>query len=992
MSQLDRQGLISQSNFLFPDNTSQEITPADIRQFNSDIADSLALTGSAVLSASYADNALSASHAIISDNAYEIFVLAKNTSGHDIPKGYAVHSSGVTGDKININTASYDEPTLMPAIGITQEAISNNAVGEVILTGRIRGVNTSNLTPGATVYVNGDGSLTSTKPTGSALIQNIGTCVKSNATEGEILVLGSGRSNDVPNIQEGYAWVGDIDGVAQPIPTSSFSGAVPVGVATTGSNTFNGDQIISGSVTIDDPSSTAFTVTSGPGDSSPVIIEGGFNGVDKFTNSSIRGISTYGGDKISGSWGEAGNGISFTGQSGQVGIYNANTGSGAASYIVLGHSSGSSFVSVNGGFTGIVGNPIQLQALGGGATSVQVTGDVTASGNISASGDVTGSTFTGSFVGDGSGLTLGSDVAYTNVANTFTEPQTINDQTSNTDFKAFTIQKQGQDILTLYNSSSAEQGEGRLELTGSMYLKSDRTQAKIYVRDNEDNLATIGTDSIGIQSNVDSFPLTKFTSAGLWGRSEDSDNNDTSLWISGTPSRIISYGYSLDSSYYDTVGVYVATGPQYTTPRTPLVPLFYQYISSSAEYQGGDASVHFGSNIVADKGFRTSVNILGGTTPLDIFASGSRKLKVNSQGLVNLGDPDIETYGTLRHEGILDIGPKIGLGGGLVVTGSASATQLVADEELVTPSIASPTGTLTIFNNTVVSGSIQVQSGNPVVATQFQAEELVAPNIASPTGTVTIGNNTIISGSLILEQGNPIEATQVQAYEELVAPSIASPTGTITLGMNTVVSGSLILQQGNPIEATQVQAYDELVTPSIISTTGKVTIFNNVDISGSVNLEANNSISATQVVAEEELVAPIITSQTGTLTISNNTILSGSLILQQGNPIEATQLQAVEELVTPAIASSTGTLTISNNTILSGSLILEQGNPIEATQLQAVEELVTPSINSPTGTVEFNSVVQLPAQDPLPTGATGQLAVSASNLYYHNGTSWSQIN
>lgn len=249
MSQFDRQGLISQSNFLFPDNTAQEITPSDIRQFDLDIIDSFALTGSLVVSASYAissshsdnsdnsisasyavsasqaenaDNAISASHAIIADNSLEIFVLAKNTSGHDIPKGYAVHSSGVTGDKININTASYDDPTLMPAIGITQEAISNNAVGEVILTGRIQGINTSNLTPGATVYVNGDGSLTSTKPTGSALIQNIGTCVKSNATEGEILVLGSGRSNDVPNIQEGYAWVGNSNGLATAVSTASW--------------------------------------------------------------------------------------------------------------------------------------------------------------------------------------------------------------------------------------------------------------------------------------------------------------------------------------------------------------------------------------------------------------------------------------------------------------------------------------------------------------------------------------------------------------------------------------------------------------------------------------------------------------------------------------------------------------------------------------------------------------------------------------------------
>lgn len=41
---------------------------------------------------------------------------------------------------------------------------------------------------------------------------------------------------------------------------------------------------------------------------------------------------------------------------------------------------------------------------------------------------------------------------------------------------------------------------------------------------------------------------------------------------------------------------------------------------------------------------------------------------------------------------------------------------------------------------------------------------------------------------------------------------------------------------------------------------------------------------------------------------------------------------------------------------------------------------------------EFKDVIELAAQDPLPAGSVGQLSVSGSNLYYHNGSSWSQIN
>lgn len=44
------------------------------------------------------------------------------------------------------------------------------------------------------------------------------------------------------------------------------------------------------------------------------------------------------------------------------------------------------------------------------------------------------------------------------------------------------------------------------------------------------------------------------------------------------------------------------------------------------------------------------------------------------------------------------------------------------------------------------------------------------------------------------------------------------------------------------------------------------------------------------------------------------------------------------------------------------------------------------------GSATFNQVLELAEQDPLPAGGVGQLAVSGSNLYYHNGSSWAQIN
>lgn len=42
------------------------------------------------------------------------------------------------------------------------------------------------------------------------------------------------------------------------------------------------------------------------------------------------------------------------------------------------------------------------------------------------------------------------------------------------------------------------------------------------------------------------------------------------------------------------------------------------------------------------------------------------------------------------------------------------------------------------------------------------------------------------------------------------------------------------------------------------------------------------------------------------------------------------------------------------------------------------------------GPVTLDQTLKLEAQDPLPTGELGQLAVSGSDLYFHNGTNWIQ--
>ena len=234
-------------------------TKGDTSTFDVSIPDATVNTGSLLVTASVVDaditftkgdastfdilvnnvsSSISSSHAEVADEALDIVINAKNTSGVSIAKGLAVHATGVTGENVEIKLADASVSGDMPAIGVTADAINNNAVGKVVISGKLEGIDTSGLVAGASVFVNGAGTLTSTKPTGSDLIQNIGVCGKVNASEGEIIVLGSGRSNDIPNIQNGYGWFGNSDGVGEAQSTASFA-KTDINNSFTGNQTFN---------------------------------------------------------------------------------------------------------------------------------------------------------------------------------------------------------------------------------------------------------------------------------------------------------------------------------------------------------------------------------------------------------------------------------------------------------------------------------------------------------------------------------------------------------------------------------------------------------------------------------------------------------------------------------------------------------------------------------------------------------------------------------
>ena len=134
----------------------------------------------------------------------QVRVRAKNVTVATITAGTPVVAKGSVGASgaVEVGPASASSAANMPAIGCVEEDLAANAEGHVIALGVIRNVDTQ--TPGWTInqtlYVGSAGGLTSTRPTATTdRVQNIARVIRVASSTGEILVLGAGRTNDVPN-------------------------------------------------------------------------------------------------------------------------------------------------------------------------------------------------------------------------------------------------------------------------------------------------------------------------------------------------------------------------------------------------------------------------------------------------------------------------------------------------------------------------------------------------------------------------------------------------------------------------------------------------------------------------------------------------------------------------------------------------------------------------------------------------------------------------
>jgi len=131
-------------------------------------------------------------------------------AGEALTKGDAVYVSGVSGSLPVVSKADSSNSATMPSFGLAGSTVSLNASVQIVTFGTLSDFDTSAFTLGDTLYVNGTGTLSATKPTGeSNLVQNIGKVQRVHASAGSIKVGGAGRANDTPNLNENKIFIGN---------------------------------------------------------------------------------------------------------------------------------------------------------------------------------------------------------------------------------------------------------------------------------------------------------------------------------------------------------------------------------------------------------------------------------------------------------------------------------------------------------------------------------------------------------------------------------------------------------------------------------------------------------------------------------------------------------------------------------------------------------------------------------------------------------------
>ena len=239
-------------------NDDITFTKGDGTQFTIQVA-----TGSFALSSSYAETA---------SVARNIEIIARNGNASTLAAGTVVHITGASGDNPIFTTASYDNEALSSnTLGILRYSSVSGADVQVIVNGIVTGVNTDptlGYAAGDIIYLSSSGQFTKVQPQAPNQIVTLGQVLRAQQNNGSIYVsINNGwELNELHNVQITTSSLATNQLLAYESASyglwknKSFS---QLGLAITGSNTFNGTEIISGGLLISASGTDAITINNG---------------------------------------------------------------------------------------------------------------------------------------------------------------------------------------------------------------------------------------------------------------------------------------------------------------------------------------------------------------------------------------------------------------------------------------------------------------------------------------------------------------------------------------------------------------------------------------------------------------------------------------------------------------------------------------------------------------------------------------------------------
>jgi len=129
-------------------------------------------------------------------------VLIPVKAAEEMTKGTPVYVSDeqVSGKPI-VSKADSDGTDTYPAIGLLLTDLASGAEGHAVGGGILSGLDTSGYTAGDALYLSSTpGVLTNTRPEATAeKVQKVAVVARSHAEAGTVIVMGAGRTNDIPN-------------------------------------------------------------------------------------------------------------------------------------------------------------------------------------------------------------------------------------------------------------------------------------------------------------------------------------------------------------------------------------------------------------------------------------------------------------------------------------------------------------------------------------------------------------------------------------------------------------------------------------------------------------------------------------------------------------------------------------------------------------------------------------------------------------------------